>query len=122
METAAAAGNDVTIIRDVELLRDTLPEGIGVKASGGIDTPEAAEAVIAAPGVSLQMGRDSVGVLTSFSPLGDLPVGLGYVRASCAEDGATVSVLTAQGRANATLVALPGRWTRPYGFEGEVEG
>ncbi len=81
-----------------------------------------AEPAIAAPGASLQMGMQSVGVLTSFSPLGDQPVGLGYVRASCAEDGATVSVLTPRGRANATLVALPGRWTRPYGFDGQVEG
>ncbi len=80
-----------------------------------------AEAGIAAPGASLQRGMESVGVLTSFSPLGDQPVGLGYVRAACAEDGATVSVLTTRGRVNATLVALPGRWTRPYGFEGEVE-
>jgi deoxyribose-phosphate aldolase len=48
VETSAGHGDGVATVRDVELLRDTLPEAIGVKASGGIDTAESAEAIIAA--------------------------------------------------------------------------
>jgi len=33
-------------VEDVELMREALPEGVGVKASGGIRTLEAAEAMI----------------------------------------------------------------------------
>ena len=48
VETSTGHGDGVATVHDVELLRDTLPEAIGVKASGGIDSAEAAEAVIAA--------------------------------------------------------------------------
>jgi len=40
-------GSDATA-RDVELLRDCLPESVGVKASGGITSGEAAEAMVSA--------------------------------------------------------------------------
>jgi deoxyribose-phosphate aldolase len=40
-------GSDATL-RDVELLRDCLPESVGVKASGGVTTAEEAEAMVSA--------------------------------------------------------------------------
>jgi deoxyribose-phosphate aldolase len=66
VESATAHGNSATMIRDVELLRDTLPEAIGVKAAGGIDTPEAAEAVIAA-GAGRIGTSHAVAVMSGFS-------------------------------------------------------
>ena len=48
VETSTGWREAEATLADVELLRDTLPESIGVKAVGGIDTAEAAEAVVAA--------------------------------------------------------------------------
>jgi deoxyribose-phosphate aldolase len=48
VETSTGNGGFRETIYDVELLRDALPETIGVKASGAIETAEDAEAVIAA--------------------------------------------------------------------------
>lgn len=48
VETSTGWGDATTTLYDVELLRDALPESIGVKAAGGIDSAEMAEAVIAA--------------------------------------------------------------------------
>lgn len=44
-KTATGVGTAATV-EDVELMREALPEGVGVKASGGIRTLESAEALI----------------------------------------------------------------------------
>jgi deoxyribose-phosphate aldolase len=44
-KTATGVGTQATV-EDVELMREALPEGVGVKASGGIRTLETAEAMI----------------------------------------------------------------------------
>jgi deoxyribose-phosphate aldolase len=46
-KTCTGVGTRATV-HDVELMRDALPEGVGVKASGGIDTLEAVQAMIGA--------------------------------------------------------------------------
>jgi deoxyribose-phosphate aldolase len=48
VETSTGYWNGGATRHDVELLRDCLPESVGVKASGGIATAEAAEVMIAA--------------------------------------------------------------------------
>ncbi len=48
VETSTGFGGAGAAARDVELLRDCLPESVGVKASGGIETPGDAEAMVAA--------------------------------------------------------------------------
>jgi deoxyribose-phosphate aldolase len=48
VETSTGWGDARATLHDVELLRDALPESIGVKATGGIDGAEEAEAMIAA--------------------------------------------------------------------------
>jgi deoxyribose-phosphate aldolase len=44
-KTASGVGTQATV-HDVEVMRDALPEGVGVKAAGGIRTLEDAEAMI----------------------------------------------------------------------------
>ena len=46
-KTCTGVGTRATV-HDVELMRDALPEGVGVKASGGIDTLGAVQAMIGA--------------------------------------------------------------------------
>jgi deoxyribose-phosphate aldolase len=53
---------------DVELLRDALPESIGVKASGGIDSAEVAEAMIAA-GAGRIGTANAVAIVSGFAKL-----------------------------------------------------
>jgi deoxyribose-phosphate aldolase len=48
VETSTGFGECETTLRDVELLRDSLPESVGVKATGGIESVEDAEAMVAA--------------------------------------------------------------------------
>jgi deoxyribose-phosphate aldolase len=48
VETSTGFANGGATIRDVELLRDCLPESVGVKASGGIETAAEAEAMVGA--------------------------------------------------------------------------
>jgi len=48
IETSTGFAGASATARDVELLRDSLPETIGVKASGGIETAADAEEIIAA--------------------------------------------------------------------------
>ena len=67
-------------------------------------------------GAPLQVGGKNVGALTSFVPTEDGGIGLGYVRVAYAAPGATVQVACGE-PVDAELVALPGRWTRPYGME-----
>jgi deoxyribose-phosphate aldolase len=54
-KTATGVGTLATV-EDVELMREALPEGVGVKASGGIRTLEAAEAMINAGASRLGSG------------------------------------------------------------------
>jgi len=46
--TCTGAGGTAATVHDVELMRDALPEGVGVKASGGVRTLEAVQAMIGA--------------------------------------------------------------------------
>lgn len=78
-----------------------------------------ANAVETSVGAAIEMGGRVVGSVTSVASGDDTTVGLGYVRASCAQPGATVSVTTNDGCAPAELIALPGRWTRPFGMASE---
>lgn len=48
VETSTGYGPSGATIEDVELLRDCLPESVGVKASGGIETVDEAEAMASA--------------------------------------------------------------------------
>jgi deoxyribose-phosphate aldolase len=48
VETSTGFAESDATLRDVELLRDSLPESVGVKATGGVETIEDAEAVVAA--------------------------------------------------------------------------
>ena len=48
VETSTGETDATATLYDVELLRDALPESIGVKAAGGIDSAAVAEAMIAA--------------------------------------------------------------------------
>jgi deoxyribose-phosphate aldolase len=48
VETSTGFWDSGATVHDVELLRDCLPESVGVKASGGITTAEEAEAMVAA--------------------------------------------------------------------------
>ena len=73
--------------------------------------------VHAAPGTALELDGRPVGVLTSVASAPGGAVGLGYLRVACAVAGATVSLTTPDGCADATLADLPGRWQRPYGME-----
>ena len=47
-ETSTGYGNGGATLHDVELLRDCLPESVGVKAYGGIETAEDADAMVGA--------------------------------------------------------------------------
>ncbi len=47
-QTSTGAGSGRTTIDNVELLRETLSEGVGVKAAGGIDSIEDVEAMLGA--------------------------------------------------------------------------
>ena len=47
-KTCTGAGGTQATVHDVELMRDALPEGVGVKASGGVRTLEAVQAMIGA--------------------------------------------------------------------------
>ncbi len=72
-----------------------------------------------APGAPLQVGGKSVGVLTSFVSDEDGGVGLGYVRVAYAAPGAMVQIVCGETHVDAELVALPGRWMRPYGMDSD---
>lgn len=48
VETSTGWGRGGATLHDVELLRDCLPESVGVKATGGIDTTAEAEAMVGA--------------------------------------------------------------------------
>ncbi|MFN8497037.1 MAG: folate-binding protein [Anaerolineae bacterium] len=69
-------------------------------------------------GAPLQVGGKTVGVLTSFVSHDDGGDGLGYVRVAYAAPGAVVQIACGDVAVDAELIALPGRWTRPYGMEG----
>lgn len=58
-------GSDATL-RDVELLRDCLPESVGVKASGGVRTADEAEAMVGA-GAGRIGTADGVEVVRGFA-------------------------------------------------------
>lgn len=47
-KTCTGTGGTLATVHDVELMRDALPEGVGVKASGGVRTLEAVQAMIGA--------------------------------------------------------------------------
>ncbi|MFN8484946.1 MAG: folate-binding protein [Anaerolineae bacterium] len=68
-------------------------------------------------GAALQVGGKAVGVLTSVAPFDDGAIGLGYVRVAYAAPGAMVQVACGDVTVDAELIALPGRWTRPYGMD-----
>jgi deoxyribose-phosphate aldolase len=68
VETSTGYGEGVATIHDVELLRDALPESIGVKASGGVDTAEAAEAMISA-GAGRIGTAHAVAIMSGFTRL-----------------------------------------------------
>ncbi len=55
-------------VHDVELMRDALPEGVGVKASGGIDTLELVQAMIGA-GAARVGTSSAVGVMAELAAL-----------------------------------------------------
>jgi deoxyribose-phosphate aldolase len=48
VETSTGFGSGGATLHDVELLRDCLPESVGVKASGGIETAEAVDEMVGA--------------------------------------------------------------------------
>jgi deoxyribose-phosphate aldolase len=48
VETSTGYWDGGATLHDVELLRDCLPEGIGVKAAGGIETAQEADAMVSA--------------------------------------------------------------------------
>jgi deoxyribose-phosphate aldolase len=68
VETSTGSTDATTTLYDVELLRDALPEAIGVKAVGGIDSAEAAEAVIAA-GAGRIGTANAVAIVSDFAKL-----------------------------------------------------
>lgn len=68
VETSTGHGEAVATLHDVELLRDALPESIGVKACGGIDCVEDAEAMIAA-GAGRIGTRNAVAIMNGFTRL-----------------------------------------------------
>jgi deoxyribose-phosphate aldolase len=68
VETSTGWTDASATLYDVELLRDMLPESIGVKASGGIDTSEEAEAMIAA-GAGRIGTANAVAILADFAKL-----------------------------------------------------
>jgi len=57
VETSTGFGAGGATLHDVELLRDCLPEGVGVKATGGIETAAQAEELVAAGAGRLGTGR-----------------------------------------------------------------
>jgi deoxyribose-phosphate aldolase len=66
VETSTGRSDALATLYDVEILRDALPESIGVKASGGITSAEDAEAVIAA-GAGRIGTTDAVQIMRGFS-------------------------------------------------------
>ena len=48
VETSTGYGDGGATLHDVELIRDCLPESVGVKASGGIETAEKVDAMVGA--------------------------------------------------------------------------
>lgn len=68
VETSVGHADATATLYDVEILREALPETIGVKASGGIATAEEAEAVIAA-GAGRIGTADAVQIMNGFSKL-----------------------------------------------------
>jgi len=65
-KTCTGAGTEATI-HDVELMRDALPEAVGVKAAGGVSTLEAVQAMIGA-------GAARVGTASAVSVMAELAV------------------------------------------------
>ena len=65
-KTCTGAGTEATI-HDVELMRDALPEAVGVKAAGGVRTLEAVQAMIGA-------GAARVGTSSAVSVMAELAV------------------------------------------------
>jgi deoxyribose-phosphate aldolase len=65
-KTCTGAGTQATI-HDVELMRDALPEAVGVKAAGGVRTLEAVQAMIGA-------GAARVGTSSAVSVMAELAV------------------------------------------------
>jgi deoxyribose-phosphate aldolase len=68
IETSTGWSAAPATLYDVELLRDMLPESIGVKAAGGIDSAEDAEAMIAA-GAGRIGTANAVAILSDFAKL-----------------------------------------------------
>ena len=66
VETSTGFGGGVATLHDVELLRDCLPEAVGVKASGGIETAADAEAMISA-GAGRIGTPHAVGIMRDFA-------------------------------------------------------
>ena len=64
-KTASGVGTQARV-HDVELMRDALPEGVGVKAAGGIRTLEDAEAMINA-GASRLGSSAAVGIVAELA-------------------------------------------------------
>jgi deoxyribose-phosphate aldolase len=68
VETSTGFGAGGATLHDVELLRDCLPESVGVKASGGIDSADAAEAMVGAG--AGRIGTESgVAIMRGFAEL-----------------------------------------------------
>ncbi|MGD9694451.1 MAG: deoxyribose-phosphate aldolase [Thermoleophilia bacterium] len=63
-KTCTGEGTEATV-HDVELMRDALPEGVGVKAAGGVQTLEAVQAMIGA-------GAARVGTSAAVSVMAEL--------------------------------------------------
>jgi deoxyribose-phosphate aldolase len=63
-KTCTGVGTQVTV-HDVELMRDALPERVGVKASGGVRTLESVQAMIGA-------GAARVGTSSAVSVMAEL--------------------------------------------------
>jgi deoxyribose-phosphate aldolase len=68
VENSTGWADAAATLYDVELLRDALPESIGVKASGGIDSAEVAEAMIAA-GAGRIGTANAVAIVSGFAKL-----------------------------------------------------
>jgi deoxyribose-phosphate aldolase len=72
VETSTGYGTGGATVDDVELLRDCLPETIGVKASGEIETPEIAEEMISA-GAGRIGTASAVAIVNGFAELRQVP-------------------------------------------------
>lgn len=66
VETSTGFADGGATLHDVELLRDSLPESVGVKAAGGIESSEEAEAMVGAGAGRIGTG-EAVAIMRGFA-------------------------------------------------------